>query len=463
MRLIYHIKQAMLAGGDMLGFIIGFWISLTIRYWQMPSWQKIESHVTPFFLLFLIWLVINFINGLYDLNKLKTKNLPKQFIITATIAFVVGIIFFYFLPNKLVTPKTILLLSAILGYLLSYFWRLGYSRFIGLKRLHDNIIFIGYTPESQELISIIQNHPEGGHKVVALIDPENKVRPEELPFFDVYRSIQAIRPAISNHKATGVVIAPHLNKEENVLREIYSLLFWDVQIYDLPSFYEIITGRITPTVFSEAWFLENLKNRKNSIYDKLRRFVDLLVGILMLIVFLPIFPMVALITKLYSPGPIFFKQTRVGKGNRDFIMYKFRSMYEKEKNKNEEKEKWQLTAIGDRRVVHFWGNFLRKTRIDELPQCLNILKGDITLVGPRPTMKELVEQIRIGMPFYDLRHTVKPGLTGWAVIHQNYSHTVEDELKKLQYDLFYVKNKSFLLDLSIILRTINIVLRMMGQ
>lgn len=452
----------MVIGGDMLSFVLAFWLSITIRYWQMPNWQKIETHVTPMFLLFLLWIVINFINGLYDLGKLKNKDLPRQLAATSLISFIVGIVFFYIFANSVVTPKTILLLNAVLGYTVIYIWRLVYGKFIGLKRLHENIIFVGHSAEIQELINIIQNHPEGGYKIVSLIDPENRTRPEELPFFDVYRSLQAIRPAISNHKANTIIIAPHLRKDESVLRELYSLLFWDVQIHDLPSFYEVITGRITPSIFSEAWFLEHLKNKTSSVYDKLRRFIDVMVGLPMFVVFALLLPLVILFTKLYSPGPIFFKQKRVGKGNRDFILYKFRSMYLKTDSDNS-KSGWQLTTKGDQRIIGSWGNFLRRTRIDELPQCLNLLKGDITLVGPRPTMKEVVEQIQIGTPFYDLRHIVRPGLTGWAVIHQNYSHTIEDELKKLQYDLFYIKNRSILLDLSIILRTINIVIKMMGQ
>ncbi|MBI5222066.1 MAG: sugar transferase [Candidatus Magasanikbacteria bacterium] len=462
MRLIYRVKQMMVAGGDMLCLVFAGWLSLTVRYWQMPDLQKIVGHITPFFLLFLVWIMINFINGLYDLNKLKTKDLPKQLATTGLISFVLGIIFFYVFANGIVTPKTILLLNTVIGYCLIYLWRLVYGQFIGLKRLHENIIFVGYTPEIQELINIIQNHPEGGYKIVALIDPENKIKPVELPFFDVYHSLTAIRPAISNHKAAAVIIAPHLRKDEDVLRELYSLLFWDVQIYDLPSFYEVITGRITPAVFSEAWFLENLNTGPQPLYRAFRSALDLAAIICIGVIFLLTAPFIAAAVKLESKGPLFYKQKRVGKGGKVFFLYKFRSMRALAPDGGAETDGWQFAQKNDGRKTRV-GVFLRRFRLDEVPQCVNLIKGDISLIGPRPERPEIVEQLQARMPYYNLRHATKPGLTGWAVIHQNYTDDLEKSLQKLQYDLFYIKNRSFLLDLSILLRTINVVIKMMGQ
>ncbi len=461
MRLVYRIKQLMIIGGDMLGFVLGFWLSLFLRYQQIPTWQKIEAHITLFFLLFLLWIIINFINGLYDLNKLRAQNLPKQFITTGAISFIIGIFFFY-ISNQQVTPKTILFLTVVLGYLLSYGWRLIYDKFIGHKSLHDNIVFIGYAPETQELIDIIQNHPEGEYKIKALIDPEKKIKPADLPFFDVYHTLTTIRPSITNHKANAVVIAHHLQKDENVLRELYSLLFWDVKIYDLPAFYEMITGRITPSIFSEAWFLENLKTSRFPFYEIFRSVLDMIAAIILGLMFIVLFPVIALAIKLDSKGPVLYKQTRVGKGGKVFFLYKFRSMVALTPDGSAETKGIQFAIKNDLRYTKV-GKILRKLRLDELPQFVNLFRRDVTMIGPRPERPEIVDQIQEKMPFFSLRHVVRPGLTGWAVIHQNYTNTLEQYLQKLQYDLFYIKNRSFLLDLSILLRTINIVIRMMGQ
>lgn len=452
----------MLGGGDLLSFVIGFGLSLAIRSWQIPSWEKIDSHINLFFLLFLTWIVINFINGLYDLNKLKYKKTARHFIEAGLISLVLSFVLSYIIPHKGIEPKTILVLNILFGYGLSWLWRLIYNKYVGTQRLNTNVMFVGFNEEAKELINILQNNIETGYKITCLIDPENKVKANDYPFFDVYHSLQAIRPAVTNHKTDLVVIAHHLNKQEETLREVYELLFWGTQIYDMPSFYEVITGRITPSVFSESWFLENLRNNYHPIYEKLKAIADIFVGIVIGLFTLLLLPFISFGIKLSSPGPIFYKQKRIGQGGRIFYLYKFRSMYALTKDGGAETGGAQFATKNDKRIITV-GKFLRKTRLDELPQFINLLKRDITLIGPRPERPEIVKQLESDMPFYPLRHIVKPGLTGWAVINQNYTDTMEKSLQKIQYDLYYIKNQGFLLDLSILLRTINVILRMMGQ
>jgi len=462
MRIVYRIKQLMLGSGDFLVFVIAFWLSLVIRNWQVPDWDKIEAHLTLFFWLFLSWIVINFINGLYDLNKLKNKEVIRHFIEAGLISLVFSFVMSYILPHKGIEPKTILILNILLGYTLSWGWRLIYNKYIGLQKLNSNVMFIGFNEEAKELINILQNNLETGYKVTCLIDPENKIKSVDYPFFDVYHNLQAIRPAVTNHKIDLVVIAPHLNKQTETLREVYGLLFWGTKIYDMPSFYEIITGRITPSVFSESWFLENLKNNYHPIYEKLRAMADIIIGALIGLITGLLLPFIAIAIKLSSPGPIFYKQKRVGQGGKTFFLYKFRSMYALTDDGGAETEGAQFATKDDKRITKT-GKVLRKTRLDEIPQFINLLKRDITLIGPRPERPEIVKELESQMPFYSLRHMVKPGLTGWAVINQHYTDTMEKSLQKIQYDLYYIKNQGFLLDLSILLRTVNVILRMMGQ
>ncbi len=462
MKFVYRIKQLMLAGGDMLAFVFGFWLSLTVRNLKAPNWNQIEQHLTLFFLLFLLWIVVNFINNQYDLNQLKDKQTHRYFLEAALLSFFLSIIFFYILPQAKIAPKTILLLNVIFGYGFSYVWRILYNRFIGLKKLYNNIIFLGCTEETRELISTIQNNPESGHRIAAMIDPEKKVKPAEFPFFDIYHSLQTVRPAISNHQAHMIIIAPHLRQDEEALRELYELLFWNVRILDLTSFYEAITGRIPPATFSESYFLENLKNVNQPVYEKIRTAIDYIAGLVLGAVFVALLPLIALGIKLSSPGPIFYKQKRMGINGQSFFLYKFRSMYALSQDGSAETGEAQFASKEDKRVTKV-GKFLRKTRLDELPQVLNILKRDITLIGPRPERPEIVKRLEEKMPYYSLRHIVRPGLTGWAVLHQNYTDNLEKSLQKLQYDLYYIKNRSFWLDLSIMLRTVNVILRMMGQ
>lgn len=452
--------------GDLVSFSIGFLLSISLRYMQLPTWMTIEQHLTPFLIVYFIWIIANYINGLYDLEHMNNDRLfYRRFTETGVISLVISITFFYLFPDQQIAPKTILLANIILGYGLSALWRLFFQRFIGIKALSTNTIFVGYTNEAQELIEVLKNNPEKGYNVCALIDPSKQLKSSEFGF-DVYNGLNTIRPAISNHNAHLVIVAPHLHQNNEALRELYELLFWNVQLIDLTSFYETITGRIPPSTFSEGWFLQNLRDTKQPIYDRFRAIIDYIVGFLMGIILIILLPIIAIAIKVNSPGPIFYKQTRVGQFGKIFWIYKFRSMYKLSDDGSAEVgdyefDKW-VAKKGDLRVTAV-GKFLRKTRLDELPQVINLLKRDITLIGPRPERPEIVDDLKTVMPYYPLRHVVKPGLTGWALIHQNYTSTREKSLEKLQYDLYYIKNRSLLLDLIICLRTINVLIRLMGQ
>jgi len=461
MRLIYRIKQLLLGLGDLLALSLGLYLSLLARYWQYPAWPLIERHLAPFFWLFFIWLAILFINGLYDLTTLKKQASRRYFWEAAIWCLLIGIVFFYIFPQQKIFPKTVLFFNIIFGFGLSYGWRLIYNAFINPKGLITKVMFIGLTPESEELIKLLENYPERGYQPVAVAD-NSPATVADYPFLKVFNVNSNLSQIVQDLKIPLLIIAPHLKQETTVVNELYQLLFSKMQFADLYAFYEIITGRVPPSAFSETWFLEHLKNQEKPIYDKFRILLDKLIGAVMFIFLALLFPFIALSIKLNSRGPIFFKQKRVGKLNKEFTMYKFRSMLALAADGSAETAGFQFAAKNDERITVV-GKFLRQTRLDELPQCLNLLKGEVTIIGPRPERPEIIKEMAKEVPYYSLRHIVKPGLTGWAVLHQNYTDNLETTLEKLQYDLFYIKNKSWLLDLSIILRTINIVLRRTGQ
>ena len=198
------------------------------------------------------------------------------------------------------------------------------------------------------------------------------------------------------------------------------------------------------------------------MYDRFRILVDYILAFFMGLVCACLFPFIALLIKLDSRGAIFFRQTRVGRNGRLFTIYKFRTMQSLTKEGSAELAGPRFASVNDARITRV-GQFLRKTRLDELPQCFNILKGEMSLIGPRPERPEFVDKLTAEMPFYSLRHLLKPGLTGWAQIHRSYYGNIEENLFKLQYDLFYLKNRGFILDCVIILRTINTLLRFAGR
>lgn len=460
---LYRIKQLTLASGDVLGFILGLVAAFIIRNGILPTSMDIDRHIALFLIVFGLWVIVNYINGLYDLARLNNdRTFYRRFGETTGISLVIGVLFFYLAPQRDIAPKTILLLTVFFGYGISLLWRLMMQAFLGTGKLRTRVLFVGYSNEMHELANILINNPKRGYHVVACIDASETLRSQDMGGVDVYTSVKAIRPAISTHKANLVVIAPHVHQNEDVVRELYELLFWPVEMTDLTSLYEIVTGRIPSSVFSESWFLGHMKQMRHPLYESFRTLVDYTAALTLGIAFLIFFPFVAAAIKIHSPGPIFFRQKRVGQYKRIFDLYKFRSMYALSPDGSAETGRWEFAQKKDKRITPV-GRIIRKTRIDEIPQFINLFKREITLIGPRPERPEIVEEIERGIPYFHLRHVVKPGLTGWAVLHQNYTDDTSQYEKKLQYDLFYIKNRSFLLDLSILLRTINVILRFRGQ
>lgn len=467
MRFAYRMKQLILICGDGISYIAGLWMAVSLRYLTPASEETIQLILPHFLVLFFLWITVNYINGLYDLERLSNSfRFYRRLFEAGLLSILVGIMFFYLFSPATITPKTILVLNVLIGYSMSAFWRFIYNRYLGKKTLQTRVLFVGCTPEVKELITLMNAMPEKGYVPMAIIDPETQYKnsnEEKSPSsVSVYRTLKTIRPAITNHKINLVVIAPHLRQDAEALRELYELLFWSVSITNLPSLYEIITGRISPSTFSEGWFLDHLKNKEQPIYGNIRTLFDIIGAVLIGIVFIALFPFIALAIKTTSRGPIFLTQKRIGKDGKIFMLYKFRSMVALSADGSAETEGAVFATKNDVRITRV-GKFLRKVRFDELPQVLNIIKGDISIIGPRPERPEIVSQLEAQMPYYSLRHIVKPGLTGWAAIHQHYTDTLETSLQKLQYDLYYIKNRSLLLDASIILRSVNVVMRMMGQ
>ncbi|MHB8904160.1 MAG: sugar transferase, partial [Patescibacteria group bacterium] len=223
-----------------------------------------------------------------------------------------------------------------------------------------------------------------------------------------------------------------------------------------PDFYELLSGKIPVEAIGPDWFLENLKEGQKNYFNFLKRLIDIILALIILIISLPGWPLIALIIKLESRGPVFFRQIRLGLNEKEFRIFKFRSMKEDNNDRS-------LTQAKDTRITKF-GNFLRKTRLDEVPQVINIIRNEMSFIGPRPERPEIVAELEKQIPYYKTRLLIKPGLTGWDQVSGEYhSATSEDTLEKLQYDLFYLKQRSLYLDLDITLRTIATMISRSGR
>lgn len=440
------IKRMLLLGGDLVVLYFSLWLALYIRYGfdlAHITPAVLRPHFIPFTAIYFIWLLVFYIIGLYDLSVARNNInfyslLSRSLMINAAIA----IAFFYFIPYFGIAPKTILFLNIIIFAVLLSIWRQTYNSLLVSPAMLNNLFIIGRTKETEKIIFYLQENPQLGFNIKRIVQPKEIELIFDLIEYLVQDNIQTVVMAIDPHQ------------DKNMVKNLYHCLPLNITVYDLPTFYEKITGKIPISAIEEVWFLENLMQEKKKLYEGLKRALDIFYAIFLSIASLPFFPLIALAIRLDSKGPIFYKQKRVGENNQIFNLYKFRSMIP-----DAEKNGAQWAQTRDPRVTKI-GKFLRKTRLDELPQIFNLLKGEMSLVGPRPERPEFVFGVNLQrqIPFYQIRHLVKPGLTGWAQIKFQYGASVEDTVEKLQYDLFYIKNRSFILDLSIILKTIKLVL-----
>jgi exopolysaccharide biosynthesis polyprenyl glycosylphosphotransferase len=443
------VKKAILFFGDTIILYLGLIVTLYLRYWPNQNLGDWQQHLLPFSIIYAIWLVVFHITGLYELSSAKNNlffysALLKAVVVNAALA----VLFFYLFPSFGISPKTNLALNLVIVTVLIYLWRQIFNRLVKSPALLNNVLIIGRGKEAEQLIRYIQNNPQLGYRVKKIITEKETRLVSNLVETVVKEKIQTI-VTIADPRQDGVLI-----------QNLYHCLPLKVNLFDLPKFYEQLMGEIPVSVIEEVWFLENLMSSPKNIYDAFKRGFDIVFAIILGAVALIFFPFIALAIKLDSPGPIFYRQKRVGKDNRIFEIIKFRSMIQDaEKNGAQ----WAAKTKRDPRVTRV-GNALRKTRLDELPQLLNVLKGEMSFVGPRPERPEFVfgTTMQKEVPFYQVRHLVKPGLTGWAQINYEYGSSYADTVQKLQYDFYYLKNRSFLLDLSIILKTIKIVLSRKG-
>ena len=469
---MYRLKQLTILLGDLLLFYISLYFAVFLRYLSIPTADHFLNLISPMSILFLLGVVVYFIIGLYDLSQLKNNwQFYKKIIISNLIWVIIGMIFFYIRPQKDVSPKTILLFVALLNIGITSLWRYVYNKFLSTNILANKVIFLGLTPESLELAELIKKEPQRGYEIAGIVEPENPQFANQTIDSQFNTSLKLIiesdlsKVLKENQDHTSnliIVMTPHLASNKELLSDLYKKLFLNISIIDLTKFYEEITGRIPPFTFSEGWFLSNFQEQNKKIYDRFRLIIDYTFAFLIGIIFVITFPIVAIAIKLTSRGSIFFTQIRSGKQGKTFKIYKYRTMKVLAPDGSAEISGPEFAKDGDTRIT-FIGNLLRKTRLDEIPQFINILKGEMSLIGPRPERPEIVNELIEEMPFYKLRHLVKPGLSGWAQIQQGYTSAKDENLRKLEYDLYYIKNRGPVLDLAIGLKTLNTIARLGGK
>jgi exopolysaccharide biosynthesis polyprenyl glycosylphosphotransferase len=451
------LKKFILLGGDIAILYSSLYLTLLIRYQQAPLGESWQSHLAPFSIVFAIWIIIFYIAGLYNLHL--AVNNADFFKLTArslAIAGLLSLAFFYLTPRITIAPKRNLLIYIIVFAVLFSFWRRVFNWLLKSRLPKNNIAIIGLNNQTKELIRELAQKPHLGWRVAFVVNDQKGEEAEPISGIQIVNDFTNLNNFIIQKKINSIVLTSDPHQSAQLRASLFNCLPLKINYISLPRFYESITGKIPIEAINKMWFLENLSEGSKRWFDVFKRIYDVVLAVLILILTIVLWPLIALAIKFESKGPVFFKQTRLGVQGRPFKILKFRTM-------TNENNDYSPTAEGDRRVTRF-GSFLRKTRLDEIPQVINILRGEMSFVGPRPERPELVEELKERIPFYRERMLVKPGVTGWDQISGEYhSPSYEDSLKKLQYDLFYIKNRSIYLDLSIILKTIATVLSRKGR
>ncbi|MDO8565288.1 MAG: exopolysaccharide biosynthesis polyprenyl glycosylphosphotransferase [bacterium] len=436
--------------GDIFFFLVALWLSLFLRNLEAPSRELFLEHLWPFSLLFVAWVVVFYIAGLYEKHTaiLRSK-LPMTLANTQLTNSAIAVIFFYFIPFFGITPKTILFIHLFISFVIILGWRM-YGYFLIGRGRQNNAILIGSGDEMKELYSEVNGNPIYNLHFISSVDLN---RADESGFW------KEIVAKIYSEDVSVIAIDLANENVEPVLPHLYNLIFSNINFIDMHKIYEDIFDRVPLSLLRYNWFLENISTQPNGVYDSLKRIMDIAISLPLTLISLLLYPFVWLAIKLDDGGPLFIAQERVGKRGRPIRLMKFRSM---EKNDPD----LGSTRHSENKVTRV-GKFLRDTRIDELPQLWSVLKGDLSLIGPRPELPAGVVHYTEEIPYYNIRHLIKPGLSGWAQIyHDQHSHHALDakETKnKLSYDLYYIKNRSFLLDLKIALRTLKTLVSLAGR
>jgi len=345
-------------------------------------------------------------------------------------------------------------LSVLIASISLLAWRVLFELYITHLAPRENILIVGTGKVAHQVGKEVRNSERLGFRLVGFINPQPGNNHNSLGNADhILGSPAEMEQIIRKQDVTKVVVAITERRGEYPVKEMLSLRVSGCQIFEWTRFFEQLSGRIPIENLAPSFFIFNEGFRKSWFLLLIRRVVFALIAAVGLVILLPLFLVVAIAIKIDSPGPVIYSQIRVGHHGKKIRIYKFRSM-----RTDAEASGNAVWAVKNDPRVTSVGRFLRRSRIDELPQLINILRGELEFVGPRPERPEFVEKLQSLIPYYALRHTVTPGLTGWAQVMFHYSDTIDEAKEKLQYDLFYIKNMSLKLDLLILFHTVKIVL-----
>lgn len=402
--------------------------------------------------LVLIAISVAYLLELYDLNKrtpMRELFSRVLFSILGSLSAIVGIE--YFLQVRIFSVTGLAVALAVLGGT-QVCWHIGYRMIMQSRHLVKKVLILGTGPLAKKIGDLIQS---ADHQYILAGYFQLNSEPMAVAPHAVLGggSRQLVAETAQKERADKVVVSITERRGAFPVRDVLNCKFRGIEVLDAPTFYEHLTGKLLLENITPSWFIFSTGFKKKSFMRICKRTADLFGSLTGLLLLAACVPFIAVLIKLDSRGPLLFRQVRVGRNDTSFVLYKFRTMCADA----EDGTGAVWAQLNDPRVTRI-GRVLRKTRVDELPQLYNVLKGDMSFIGPRPERPEFVEKLKSIVPYYSERHSVKPGITGWAQIKYPYGASAKDALEKLRYDLFYIKNMSVLLEMTIVLETIKVML-----
>ena len=426
-KLLVQFKMSFIFLADLLAAFLALVLMIFIRYGGNSFYSELRDHAFPFTVVFFLFILAFYIFNLYSFRfNRNTTEFISSFIKSIIIAFSISVLVFYIFGDFFkLTPKTNLVLFTIFFSAFDFYLRILAKRRFVKHSINRKIVIIGGQPGG--LIEELAQNQNIGYKII-----------KQTAHFDLDEII-TINPDV-------VVID---EEKETELDKIYTLMKRNIFVYTINNFYEEIFQKV-PTDQLEKTEIIDYISKNRTLFNFIKRTMDIFLSGILILVLSPIALILAILIKSTSQGPILFKHKRISLNDENFTIYKFRSMYtDAEKNG----AVWTKDNNRDPRITPL-GRFMRNTHLDEIPQLVNIIRGDISFVGPRPERPEFTGKLKKIISYYDLRHAVKAGLTGWAQVNYKYGSSIEDAKEKLKYDFFYIKNRSIFFDILIILKTL---------
>lgn len=448
-------RKVLLRTFDILFLILSLWAAQ--EYLEFSYFDFINSKILNWLLVLIFYYVLfGEIFQLYNLDVSNNRYLIVRSVVLTAFSTTIFYIFTPYISPELPENRLQIVYFFLILSIPIIIWRFIYSTVFFSPKYFKNILLIGNSKLLEGILNYIKN--DNFHLVSGYIS-DKKI--EGANGFNNINSFNLTK-LLEDKTITEVIVSEKGFTEENINylnKELIANFKKGVNIVCYESFYEQVTLRV-PREYLDHNFYKNLnfsQNNSNRFYLFGLRVIDIFTSLLGLLTFICILPFIILGNLIGNRGPLFYTQTRVGQNTENFTIYKLRSMV-----KNAERNGAVWANKNDSRITSF-GKFLRNTRLDEFPQFFNILKGDMSLIGPRPERPEFVKSLEEQIPFYSIRHVVRPGLTGWAQVNYPYANTIEEQETKLRYDLYYIKERDTLMDFKILIKTITTVLYFRGQ